>query len=99
MGPYKGFTPVNYQSMGMYIGTGDQDNFLRIICHSNNGAGGIQVLREVAGVPVGTVYNAPILGTDYVDFFMNINPSTLSVQPSYSINGGNPVTLGPAISI
>ncbi len=99
MGPYQGFTPVNYQSMGMFIGTGDQDNFLRIICHSNNGAGGIQVLKEVAGVPVGTVYAAPILNTSYVDFFFNINPATLMVQPSYSVNGGNVINAGPAISI
>ncbi|HXH17527.1 MAG TPA: hypothetical protein VNJ07_00465, partial [Chitinophagales bacterium] len=99
MGPYQGFTPVNYQSMGMFIGTGDQDNFLRIICHSNNGAGGIQVLKEVAGVPVGTVYSAPILNTSYVDFYFHINPATLLVQPSYSINGGAPINIGPAISI
>jgi len=98
-GPYQGFTPVNFQSMGMYIGTGDQDNFLRIICHSNNGLGGIQVLKEVSGVPIGTVYSAPILNTSYVDFFLHINPTTLLVQPSYAINGGNPINVGPAISI
>lgn len=99
MGPYQGFTPVNYQSMGMYIGTGDQDNYLRIICHSNNGLGGIQVLKEVGGVPVGTVYSAPILNSSYVDFFLSINPTTLMVQPSYSVNGGNPINVGPAIAI
>ncbi|GIV33216.1 MAG: hypothetical protein KatS3mg031_0751 [Chitinophagales bacterium] len=99
MGPYQGFTPVNYQSMGMFIGTGDQDNYLRIICHANNGAGGIQVLKEVGGVPTGTVYAAPILNTSYVDFFFNINPTTLMVQPSYSINGGTPINVGPPVSI
>lgn len=99
MGPFQGFTPLNYQTMGMFIGTGDQDNFLRIVCHANNGAGGIQVLKEVAGVPVGTVYNAPILNKDYVDFFFHINPSTLMVQPSYSVNGAPPITIGPAISV
>ena len=29
MGPFAGFTPKNYQSMGMFIGTGDEDTPIR----------------------------------------------------------------------
>jgi hypothetical protein len=30
VGPFKGVTPQNYQSMGLFLGTGDQDNYVKI---------------------------------------------------------------------
>ena len=41
-------TPQNNQSMGMFIGTGDQDNYVKITTAAQNGTG-IWVVKEVGG--------------------------------------------------
>ena len=38
-GPFDGITPVSGQSVGIYIGSGDQDNFMFLGAATDNGAG------------------------------------------------------------
>jgi len=99
MGPFAGFTPINYQAMGMFIGTGDEDNYFKITCAANNGAGGIEVLKEVSASASGTMYNVSILNKSYVDLFLYVDKSTNMVQPKYSIEGGTENNLGSPISV
>lgn len=102
-GPFAGITPENYQSMGMYIGTGDQDNYLKIVTTANGGNGGIEVLQEVGGTPSGKKYGpsvgVDILGSDSVDLYLTVDPATSTAQPSYSINGGTQKNLGSPVAI
>ncbi|MGH9284367.1 MAG: malectin domain-containing carbohydrate-binding protein, partial [Acidimicrobiales bacterium] len=51
MAPFAGLTPQGSQSMGLFIGTGDQDNYAKLVV-SAQGGGGVQFLREVAGSAV-----------------------------------------------
>ncbi|GIV32716.1 MAG: hypothetical protein KatS3mg031_0251 [Chitinophagales bacterium] len=98
-GPFAGFIPLDYQSMGLFIGTGDQDNYLKIVCAANGGAGGIEIAKEEAGAYSSSSYNISILNKSYVDLFLHINPSTRQVQPRYALEGGTEYNLGPAIVV
>ena len=98
--PFAGATPSGHQAMGLFIGTGDQDNYLKIVTTANGGAGGIQVLLEVNGiVPYSETYGSQVLGANFVDLYLDVNPGANTVQASYSLNGGIPSPLGSEISI
>ena len=49
LGPFNGLTPQDNQSMGLFVGTGDQDNYVKIVTAANGGSGGIQFTKEVGG--------------------------------------------------
>ncbi|NEU07919.1 hypothetical protein GZH53_06305, partial [Flavihumibacter sp. R14] len=90
------------QSQGIYFGTGDQDNYMKIVLHANNGNPGFQILIENNGVvsyqnifPV-----ANILSASAVDVFFDINPANGAVQCKYQTNSASsPVNIGPAITL
>jgi hypothetical protein len=84
--PFAGMTPENNQSMGLFIGNGDQDNYVKLTTHANSGAGGIQFAKEVGGAftkqPTAAV---SMPGPDAVDLYLTIDPAANTVQPSYSV--------------
>jgi N-acetylneuraminic acid mutarotase len=97
--------PVNYQSQGIYIGTGDQDNYLKIVLLADGGGGGLQVLYESDGViKSDAAYSVYRTGTQYIpdnvlaattiDFYLSVDPTLGSVQPKYQINSGEIKNLG-----
>ncbi len=85
--PFAGITPQNHQSMGLFLGTGDQDNYVKLVTAANNGQGGIEFAKEVAGQfsnrPIPTV---PMPGPEYVDLYMTVDPDAGTVQPSYVVS-------------
>ncbi|MEK6481684.1 malectin domain-containing carbohydrate-binding protein [Catalinimonas sp. 4WD22] len=92
--------PLDSQSQGIYIGTGDQDNYLKVVLNANNGQGGIEVVYENAGTPTAYQFNLEggIPGSN-LDLFLSVNPVTGTVQPKYSQDGGEVVTLGTSIQL
>ena len=102
-GPFAGIKPQNYQAMGAFIGTGDQDNYLKIVTTANGGNGGIEVLKEAGGTPTGKTYGPAdgvnILGSKSVDLYLTVDPANNTVQPSYSIDGGARKNLGNPVAI
>jgi len=99
MGPFAGLTPTNFRSMGVFMGTGDQDNYLKMVCAANGGAGGIEIVKEVGGVVTSTMHSVAILGSSHVNLYLQVDPTTQMVQPSYSLGGGTRTNLGPQISV
>ncbi|OWY20548.1 choice-of-anchor D domain [Sphingobacteriales bacterium UPWRP_1] len=98
--PFAGFTPANNQSMGVFIGTGNQSNYIKIVTAANGGFGGIQIVKEQNDVVASSfIYWASILNANWVDLYLIINPVTLTVQPAYSINSGARINLGAPITI
>jgi hypothetical protein len=101
--PFAGFTPADFQSMGFFFGTGDMDNYAKLVVSSNGGLGGIQFLLEEDTVayssPITKTYDVAVLGATTVDLFMTIDPIALTVQPAYSLNGGPQVDLDGARNI
>lgn len=92
--------PQNSQSQGIYIGTGDQDNYLKIAINANEGKGGIEVVYENGGVPVNTQYSVSgVLSSSSIDLFLSVDPTTGMAQPKYSINNGRVLPLGSPIQV
>jgi hypothetical protein len=91
--------PVDFQSYGMQIGTGDQDNYLKFVfmngTMNNDALNGLQLVLESNGiVTTNTVYNVPnIINSGSIDLYISINPSTLEAQPFYSIDDGETLNL------
>ncbi|WP_347158799.1 malectin domain-containing carbohydrate-binding protein [Pontibacter chitinilyticus] len=97
---FNGNTPVDYQSQGIYIGTGDQDNYLKIVLNANGGAGGILVMYEEDGVATSKQYAlSGGIPSSTLDLFLAINPATGTVQPKYATNGGSVVNVGTPIQL
>src|SRR5262249_37755668 len=101
--------PVNYKNQGFYIGTGDQDNYLKIVAAANNGPGGIEVAGENAGAFSSTMYSADITGAalqtlDSITLRLTVDTTTGVATPDWTytvggsaINGaGTPVQLSGA---
>ncbi|WP_442485363.1 malectin domain-containing carbohydrate-binding protein [Aeoliella sp. SH292] len=96
---FGGHTPKAGQQMGLFLGTGDQDNYVQIVLSGDNG-GSIQVLSEFAGVDT-VVATTPLVlpGPGAVDFWLQVDPLTLTLQASYAIDGGLRTLLGGPIAI
>ncbi len=90
--PYFNSAPTGNMSQGIYIGTGDQDNYLKIVMTAS---GTIDVVSEIGGVASSNSYpSAGILASTFVDFYLSVNPVTGQVQPKAAINGGAITDIG-----
>ncbi len=93
--PFLGTPPTNNQQHGIYIGTGDQDNYIKILLHANNGGGGIQVIQENNGVAsIETYPFETVLFASELELSLSVNPANGTVQPMLSVNGSNLFPLG-----
>ncbi|GAB3163293.1 PKD domain-containing protein [Telluribacter humicola] len=101
LGPFfNNQTPQYYQSQGIFIGTGDQENYFKIVLGADGGAGGIEVLYENSGIASSTTYPLPGgLPTGTIDLYLSVNPATGMVQARYAKDGGQVLNLGPAIQV
>ena len=88
--PFAGITPQDNQSMGIFIGNGDQDNYVKLITNANAGQGGVRFQKEVGGaLSSGTTAAVSMPGPSAVDLFLAVDPAAGTVQPSYQvINNG-----------
>ncbi len=94
--PFNGSPPLNSQSYGIFIGNGDQDNYLKVVIMDGVNSGdttyGFEVLLEENGVANSTKYDTPgLLQAGGVDIYLSVDPQTNSVQPYYSLNDGEDV--------
>ena len=89
IGPFAGVTPQGNQSMGVTVGAGDQDNYVKLVVTANGGSPGVQFLKEVGGV-VSSRPVAPVAmpGPDSVDLFLTVDPTSSTVQPRYRVTTG-----------
>ncbi|WP_376694907.1 choice-of-anchor D domain-containing protein [Wenzhouxiangella sp. EGI_FJ10305] len=85
LSPFAGAPPQDNQSMGLQIGQGDQDNYIKLVTNANGGDGGLLLAGETQGDFNGQQVSADILGADYVDLFLVIDPAASTVAASYAI--------------
>ncbi len=93
--------PKNYQSQGMFIGTGDQDNYLKVVLRGNNGTNGFQVAFEDGGnnkVDTKTTVDG-VLDADNIQLYISVDPVAGTAQPKYALNGGAVTNLGTPITL
>ncbi len=84
--------PTDNQAFGLQVGTGDQDNYFKVVFTSNGGLGGVQVLMETEGAAAGTVFGpgvaGDLLGAGTVDLYAFVDPASLMIQARVSNDGG-----------
>lgn len=90
-------TPTGAMSQGVYIGTGDQSDYLKIIV---NGAG-IGVLYESDDTVVHEETHpvADVVSKADVDLYLAVDPAAGTVQPMYAVEGGDVQHAGEAITL
>lgn len=101
---FNSLTPVNGQAQGVYIGTGDQDNYLRVALIANDGAGALQVTREEDGIVLhDAVYPFPetrdMISYTTIDVIFRVDPVLNLVVPRYRLDSGAEMELGGAVSV
>jgi len=97
-GPFAGVTPIGNDSIGFYIGTGDQDNYAKLLLTANGGSPGVSFVKEVGGTPTAGLFASLALpGPDSVDLYLTVDPAATTVTASYraTTNG----TTGPLIPL
>ena len=90
------------QSVGIYFGNGDQNNYFKFVLHANNGNPGFQILCEQNGSIVNQqmIPIANILSTAQIDLFIEVNAVTGAVKCRYQNSSTpNPVKVGQDFTV
>lgn len=85
LAPFGGQQPEDFQSMGLAVGTGGQDDYVSLALSAGGGTGGIEVVHEVGGVASVTQGALALPGPDYVDLSVRVDPSAQTIRPSYVV--------------
>ena len=95
--PFSGLTPLDGQSMGLFVGTGHQDNYAKIVV-SGTAGGRIVFFTETAG-EVSPESWTPLAmpGPNYIDLYLRVDPDRATVQPFYSVTSGG--VTGPQVML
>ncbi|MGR9088537.1 MAG: Kelch repeat-containing protein, partial [Gammaproteobacteria bacterium] len=81
LAPFAGLTPQDFQSMGLFIGNGDQDNYFKIVVTAN----GVESGKEVTGSYSGLDSAAETIpGPEAIDLYLTVDPAASTVQASYT---------------
>ncbi len=93
--PFSGVAPTGGQSYGVFVGTGGQDDYVKLTVAANGGAGGFQLVNEQSGTPTTVTAPGPVWpGPSVVDLYLRVDPGAATVQASYSLEGTAPVAVG-----
>lgn len=90
------------QTQGIYIGTGDQDNYLKLVLAANSGNPGIQVFGENNGVEfINEMYPvANILTTGILYLYFEIDPATSEAMLYYQTGADvNKLPIGTSVTL
>jgi hypothetical protein len=90
------------QSYGLFVGTGDQDNYASLVLAGDAaGAAVLQLTIEIAGSATTTTFpasawgGANLLSANSLDLSLKVDPQAGTVQPRVALSGGGvPIALG-----
>lgn len=99
LAPFATVALVDNESFGLFLGTGTQDDYIKLVVDSIGGIGGIEVGIEESGVYSGTEFMQPVLGASTVDLYLQVNPVAGTVQPQVAIDLGPIEDLGPPLPL
>lgn len=88
--------------VGVFFGSGDQENFIKAIVtwNARRGTYAMQDYREVNGTGAGVAKknDANIGSAECVTVYLTVNPTTHMYSPSYSLDGGPRIGFGGVAS-
>jgi Malectin domain/Abnormal spindle-like microcephaly-assoc'd, ASPM-SPD-2-Hydin len=98
--PFSGVAATGGQSYGVFVGTGNQDNYVALAAAANDGDGGFRLVNEQGGDPTALTAPGPAWpGPGVVDLFLRVDPAAATVQASYAVDGAAPVAVGGPQSV
>ena len=79
--PFSGASRKPSQSLGVYIGTGDQDNYIKLVANTRGPRGGVQFAAERGGT-FQSVHDgaATVYDTESVDLYLRVDPGAGQVR-------------------
>ncbi|WP_374471622.1 hypothetical protein, partial [Phenylobacterium sp.] len=97
--PFAGGVPVqNYRQAGLQIGAGNQDDYAKLVLHSNNGAGGIEFMTEMGFVPSGvtSALGVPLQNVAYAMLYMDVakTASGGTITPRWTLHDAGGAQIG-----
>ena len=86
LAPLSGASGDKYQSLGFYLGTGGQDDYVKLVVNGERDAGAVQLAAETGGAfdSLKTVA-ADVRGSDAVDLYLALEPATGRLVASYAV--------------
>ncbi|MFN3404787.1 MAG: hypothetical protein ACK40G_11865 [Cytophagaceae bacterium] len=97
--PFGGIVPKGEMSQGFYIGTGDQDNYVKIALHANEGKGGIQIVVENDGKPESVIKPVSEMPRSSLDLIFRINPASKTIKASFIVDDKKEVEASAEIEL
>ena len=99
--PYFDGQPTPNQSFGLFIGSGDQDNYLKITLAATATGVAIDVVHEAGGTVISSqrYTNPQLAGSTMIDLRLIVDPINGTAQPHYIVNGVNAQNAGPVINL
>jgi hypothetical protein len=89
VGPFLGIEPEASQSMGLFVGNGDQDNYFKVVVSSGQGDGGVESLLEVNGnATPGASEEVFLPGPSAIDLYIAIDVVARTARAAYSLSDG-----------
>ncbi|WP_251343663.1 PKD domain-containing protein [Haloplanus halophilus] len=85
------------QQVGVFLGTGDQDNWSKLVVTAHGGDGGVEFTKEVDGSLslVNMPQDSAVVGDNKrIDLWMHVDPTNDTVTAEYAVDGGQNVTVG-----
>jgi hypothetical protein len=93
-------TPTGSQSQGIFIGNGDQDNYVQVAVNANGGPGAIEIVHEENGVILSqSMTPQPGLFGEVVQLSFLVDPIGGTVQPGYAIGSGSFINVGSPLTV
>ncbi len=97
---FSGAAPVGDQSLGIVMGDGGDDDYLKLVLAGEAGQPVLDVVHEVAGVPATVRVPVPgYLGGIAVDLALDVDPAAGTVQPRAGMYGTGLTPVGPPITL
>ncbi|MEO8180996.1 MAG: hypothetical protein ABI895_19345 [Deltaproteobacteria bacterium] len=97
-GPFfNGVRPAPNQSLGLFLGTGSQDDYVKLVLEDERG---LTLVTETAGSVDETAYpdaGEGLLDAISITLFLTVDPVLGSLQPAYLVEGGQQSLLGAPI--
>ena len=98
LAPFAGAELGGYLSAGLFIGTGDQDNYIKLVANAIGASGSVELAAEREGLFARAAMDAAdVFGSDRVDLFLTVDPAAGTVTAFHrsEVDGA----LGPIVRV
>lgn len=98
---FNGRVPQGYESVGIFIGTGDQSNYVKLVMGKSGGNNiGARVMMESDdSVVSNSLTPVDFLSAQGVQVSLQVDPVAGTVQPLISVDGAPEVAIGAALPL